>query len=193
MEESYATASKLAIFDFDMTTARTVGFIIGTSPTGENVRIETQAQYDKYKKIEGFTFDYTNLENIAYENDNMKTAEIRQITKLIKQYNKDDSIQVMILTAREDKVKSQIQDFLTKVLGISLEDEYVKGMAGASKGDYVFGILKQYPNIKEVEFYDDSKDNIDSVQAAVDRAIEKNMIAKASLFHVDPNGNPREV
>ncbi len=193
IEESYDTAMVLAIFDFDATIARTVGYTIAQGPAGESVKITTQKEYDTYKDREGWKFDYSNLQNLAFQGNNPKGAEITQITNIMKDNVGDDQVQIMVLTAREDSIKNQIQDYLSKVVGLSLELEYIKGMAGASKGAYVYGLLEQYPNIKHVVFYDDSMSNIKVVRNSLDKAIANGMIESADLFLVDENGDPNRV
>ena len=193
LEESYDTAVVLAIFDFDATIARTVGYTMAQGPAGESVKITTQKEYDSYKDKKGWKFDFSNLKNLAFRGNDPKGAEITQITNIMKDNIGDDQIQIMVLTAREDSVKNQIQDYLSKIVGLSLDLEYIKGMAGASKGAYVYGLLEQYPNIKHVVFYDDSMNNITTVRNSLDKAIANGMIESADLFLVDGEGNPNRV
>ena len=105
----------------------------------------------------------------------------------------NDEVQIMVLTARESIVEDQIQNYLSNIVGISLDMEYIKGMAGASKGEYVLGLIRKYPNIKHVAFYDDSMNNITSVRNSLNKAIEKGMIEGVDLFLVDDDGNPKRV
>ena len=193
LDESYDSASTLMIFDFDATIARTVGYTMANGPGGEVVKITTQKQYDQFKDKKGWTFDFSNLKKLAFINDDPGEAEIKAVTSVMKSALNDSEIQIMVLTARESAVEGQIQDYLNDVVGISLDMEYIKGMAGASKGAYVYGLLEKYPNINKVVFYDDSMSNINSVQSALSKAGEQQMIDGFKLYLVDDNGRPNEV
>ena len=193
LDESYDSASLLMIFDFDATIARTVGYTMAKGPTGEVVKITTQKQYDQYKRKEGWSFDYSNLQNLAFLNDDPVSAEIKDVTSVMKNAVQDSEIQIMVLTAREAVVERQIQSYLKNVVGIALGMEYIKGMSGASKGAYVYGLIEKYPNINNVVFYDDSMDNINSVNSALKTAREEQMIDEFQLFLVDDNGRPNKV
>jgi len=190
LEEDYDTATTLAIFDFDQTIARTVGFTLATSPEGETVKLTSQGMFDQYKDKEGWTFDFANLRTLAFEGNDPKGAEITQITDLMKKHDSDPDSQLMVLTAREDMIKHQVKDYLSKVVGISLDVEYIKGVAGDSKGKYAFGILEKYPNIKNVLFHDDSLDNVQDFREALVLAMENEMIDSYEVYHVDESGNP---
>ena len=78
----------------------------------------------------------------------------------------------------------KIKKYISDVVGIDLDDEYIKGMAGKPKGKYIFNILKQYPNIKKVEFYDDSEKNTKDVQQALQIAKSNGMIVCGDVYLV---------
>ena len=50
-----------------------------------------------------------------------------------------------------------------------MEELIIHGAEGGNKGEIVLSMLEKYRNFKEVEFYDDSAENIRDMQAATKR------------------------
>jgi hypothetical protein len=55
---------------------------------------------------------------------------------------------------------------------------------GRGKGGFIFSILEEFPDIKQVEFYDDSPKNIIDVNAAKAQALELKMVDVFDLYLV---------
>jgi hypothetical protein len=62
---------------------------------------------------------------------------------------------------------------------------------GRGKGEFIFSILKEFPAIKQVEFYDDSPKNIKDVNAAKAQALEQGMVDVFDVYLV-VDGVPQE-
>jgi hypothetical protein len=158
--ENIENATRLSIFDFDETIAFTEGYIdVIDKETGEKFQTRTQEEYDAIKDDERYEFDFSPLDVVhnATENPN--------ITSIMRQRLKDPNTQVMILTARKqlsiDDIHRVLQTFDRP---IKTDDIIMIGVEGGNKGIYIYeNILTSYDNIEEVEFYDDSPDNIRDV------------------------------
>lgn len=197
--EDYESASVLYIFDFDLTVAKTVTKIIATHPVSkEKLELVGQQAWDNFQThpdrhlYKNFTdIDYSDLDELKFDGT-PKEAEITSITKIMKEAHKDSNSQIVILTARQPIVKNQIKSYLSKIVGIDLEDEYIECMSGKPKGPFVYKIIEQYPNINSVSFYDDSGKNINSVKEALEAATDNYMIDNYELFLVNEDGTIKQ-
>ena len=179
--ENIETASRLSIFDFDETIAFSEGFVIVINKkTGEEFQISSQEEYDKLKNDGGYEFDFSPLEQVnnAVENPN--------ITSIMRDRLQDSSTQVMVLTARApvsvDDIHRVLQMFDEP---IETKNIIIIGNEGANKGEYVRDvILTKYSNIKEIEFYDDSQNNIIDMQAIKNETSENGSIEKFNIYQV---------
>jgi hypothetical protein len=185
--ENIETATRLSIFDFDETIAFSEGFInVIDKKTGEEFQISSQEEYDKLKNDGGYEFDFSPLEQVnnAVENPN--------ITSIMRDRLQDSSTQVMVLTARApvsvDDIHRVLQMFDEP---IETENIIIIGNEGANKGEFIRDVvLMKYPNIKEIEFYDDSQNNIVDVQAIKNEISETGSIEKFDIYHVS-HGIPK--
>jgi hypothetical protein len=156
-------AKRLSIFDFDETLAFAKGYIdVLDRETGKKVkRITTQEEYDELKVMDKYDFDFSALNKIS------DPQEVKSIMATLRDRIKQPNTQVFVLTARAGDVEDDIHRYLaTLEPPVDTSDLYVKGLAGANKGQYVLELLKEFPNIKQVEFYDDSMENIKAMVAA---------------------------
>ena len=179
LKENLNTATKLAVFDFDETLAYSEGKIDILDQDGGIVQtITTQEEYDEWEdaaEIQSgeLKFDYSNLDNIT------NPTEIVAITDILRDRMSDPATQAMVVTARSSKTEDDIHRYLDAI-DIPTDDIYIKGMGdeglGRGKGGFIFSVLEEFPDIKEVEFYDDSQKNIDDVNAAKARALEQGMV-----------------
>ena len=184
LNEDLNTATRLSVFDFDETLAYSEGSIDILDKEGNKVQtITTQEEYDEWEdapEIQSgeLTFDYGGLDNI------INPTEIVTITDIMRNRSADSATQVMVVTARSSKTEDDIHRYL-EAISIPTDDLYVKGMGdeglGRGKGGFIFSILEEFPDIREVEFYDDSMKNITDVNAAKSQALEQGMV---DAFHV---------
>jgi hypothetical protein len=179
LNEDLNTATRLSVFDFDETLAYSEGSIDIFDKEGNKVQtITTQEEYDEWEdapEIQSgeLTFDYGGLDNIT------NPTEIVAITKLLRDATNDPDTQAMVVTARSSKTEDDIHRYLAAI-EVPTDDLYIKGMGdeglGRGKGGFIFSILEEFPDIREVEFYDDSQKNIKDVNAAKAQALEQGMV-----------------
>ena len=179
--ENIETATRLSIFDFDETIAFSEGYIIVINKqTGEQFKISSQEEYDKLKNDGGYEFDFSPLDQVnnAVENPN--------ITSILRDRLSDPNTQVMVLTARApisiDDIHRVLQTFDKP---IETRDIIMIGNEGGNKGEYIRDvILSKYDNIKEIEFFDDSDNNIVDVKAIKNETSENGTIEKFDIYKV---------
>ena len=180
--ENIENATRLSIFDFDETIAFTEGHInVINKQTGEKFQTRTQEEYDAIKDDERYEFDFSPLDNVhnAVENTN--------ITSILRDRLKDANTQVVILTARApisiDDIHRALRTFDKP---IETKNIIMIGNEGADKGKYVRDvILSKYKNIREVEFYDDSAQNISDMHIVKNETSEDGTIEKFDIYKVD--------
>ena len=100
----------------------------------------------------------------------------------------------MVLTARApvsiDDIHRVLQTFDDP---IETENIIMIGNEGGNKGEYVRDvILSKYDNIKEIEFYDDSNNNIVDMQAVKNETSETGRIENFDIYKV-VEGIPEKV
>ena len=98
----------------------------------------------------------------------------------------DPNTQVMVLTARApisiDDIHRVLQTFDKP---IETRDIIMIGNEGGNKGEYIRDvILSKYDNIKEIEFFDDSDNNIVDVKAVKNETSENGTIEKFDIYKV---------
>jgi hypothetical protein len=194
LNEDLNTATRLSVFDFDETLAFTEAEIDILDQEGNIVHTTTsQEEYDKWEDDERIKsgeleFDYSELDVIT------NPTEIVAITKLLRDATNDPDTQAMIVTARTSRTSDDIHRYLDAI-GVTTDDLYIKGMGdeglGRGKGEFIFSILKEFPAIKQVEFYDDSPKNIKDVNAAKAQALEQGMVDVFDVYLV-VDGVPQE-
>jgi hypothetical protein len=194
LNEDLNTATRLSVFDFDETLAFTEAEIDILDQEGNIVHTTTsQEEYDKWEDDERIKsgeleFDYSELDVIT------NPTEIVAITKLLRDATNDPDTQAMIVTARTSRTSDDIHRYLDAI-GVPTDDLYIKGMGdeglGRGKGEFIFSILEEFPDIREVEFYDDSPKNIKDVNAAKAQALEQEMVDVFDVYLV-VNGVPQK-
>jgi len=187
LNEDLNTATRLSVFDFDETLAYSEGSIDIFDKEGNKVQtITTQEEYDEWEdapEIQSgeLTFDYGGLDNIT------NPTEIVSITDILRDRTSDSRTQVMIVTARSSKTEDDIHRYL-EAIDVPTDDLYVKGMGdeglGRGKGGFIFSVLEEFPDIREVEFYDDSQKNITDVNTAKTQALEQGMVDVFDVYLV---------
>ena len=187
LNEDLSTATRLSVFDFDETLAFSEGKVDILDQEGGIVQtITTQEEYDEWEDDERIKsgelkFDYSDLDNIT------NPTEIVDITKIMRDRSADSATQVMVVTARSSKTSDDIHRYLDAI-DVPTDDLYIKGMGdeglGRGKGGFIFSVLEEFPDIREVEFYDDSQKNITDVNAAKAQALEQGMVDAFDVYLV---------
>ena len=189
INENIESAKRLSIFDFDETIAFSEGYIIVIDKqTGKQFNISSQEEYDKLKNDGGYEFDFSPLDQVnnAVENPN--------ITSILRDRLSDSNTQVMILTARApvaiDDIHRVLQTFDDP---IKTNNIIMIGNEGGNKGEYVRDvILSKYDNIREIEFYDDSENNIVDMKAVKNETSENGRVENFDIYKV-VEGIPEKV
>ena len=186
LNEDLNTATRLSVFDFDETLAFSEGKIDILDQTGNIVDTISIKDHDKWEDDERIKsgelkFDYSELDVIT------NPTEIVAVTDIMRDRTADGSTQVMVVTARTSRTSDDIHRYLDAI-GVPTDDLYVKGMGdeglGRGKGGFIFSVLEEFPDIRQVEFYDDSPKNITDVNAAKAQALEQGMVDVFDVYLV---------
>ena len=178
LNEDLNTATRLSVFDFDETLAFSEGKIDILDQTGNIVDTISIKDHDKWEDDERIKsgelkFEFSDLDVIT------NPTEIVAVTDIMKDRSADPNTQVMVVTARTSRTSDDIHRYLDAI-GVPTDDLYIKGMGdeglGRGKGGFIFSILEEFPDIRQVEFYDDSPKNITDVNAAKAQALEQGMV-----------------
>ena len=187
--ENIATATRLSVFDFDETIAFSEGHINAVDKrTGQEVKIRTQKKYDQLKADGNYEFDFSPLDQVH------NAVENPSVTSILRDRLADPNTQVMVLTARApvsiDDIHRVLQTFDEP---IETKDIIMIGNEGGNKGEYIRDvILSKYDNIREIEFYDDSENNIVDMKAVKNETSETGRIENFDIYKV-VEGIPEKV
>ena len=186
LNEDLNTATRLSVFDFDETLAFSEGKIDILDQTGNIVDTISIKDHDKWEDDERLKsgelkFEFSDLDVIT------NPTEIVAVTDIMRDRTADASTQVMVVTARSSKTSDDIHRYLDAI-SVPTNDLYIKGMGdeglGRGKGGFIFSVLEEFPDIREVEFYDDSQKNITDVNAAKAQALEHGMVDVFDVYLV---------
>ena len=186
LNEDLSTATRLSVFDFDETLAFSEGKIDILDQTGNIVDTISIKDHDKWEDDERIKsgelkFEFSDLDVIT------NPTEIVAVTDIMKDRSADSNTQVMVVTARTSRTSDDIHRYLDAI-GVPTDDLYVKGMGdeglGRGKGGFIFSILEEFPDIRQVEFYDDSPKNITDVNTAKAQALEQGMVDVFDVYLV---------
>ena len=186
LNEDLNTATRLSVFDFDETLAFSEGKIDILDQTGNIVDTISIKDHDKWEDDERIKsgelkFEFSDLDVIT------NPTEIVAVTDIMRDRTADGSTQVMVVTARTSRTSDDIHRYLDAI-GVPTDDLYVKGMGdeglGRGKGGFIFSVLEEFPDIREVEFYDDSPKNITDVNTAKAQALEQGMVDVFDVYLV---------
>ena len=186
LNEDLNTATRLSVFDFDETLAFSEGKIDILDQTGNIVDTISIKDHDKWEDDERIKsgelkFEFSDLDVIT------NPTEIVAVTDIMRDRTADVSTQVMVVTARTSRTSDDIHRYLDAI-GVPTDDLYVKGMGdeglGRGKGGFIFSVLEEFPDIRQVEFYDDSPKNITDVNTAKAQALEQGMVDVFDVYLV---------
>ena len=146
MDESEKDIVKLSFFDFDGTLAKTL-----TPEEGRN----------KYKEITGEEYPHPGMKGWWDMPESLDTFDV-QIDKGVKsEYDKhrsDPNCRVFLLTNRKGKLHNSVNKILKKN-GITF-DGYDYKNEGIEKPDRIKSYLEKYPNVKEINVWDDRSEQL---------------------------------
>ncbi len=187
--ENIETVTRLSVFDFDETIAFSEGHINAVDKrTGQEFKIRTQKKYDQLKADGNYEFDFSPLDQVH------NAVENPSVTSILRDRLADPNTQVMVLTARApvsiDDIHRVLQTFDEP---IETRDIIMIGNEGGNKGEYIRDvILSKYDNIREIEFYDDSENNIVDMKAVKNETSETGRIENFDIYKV-VEGIPEKV
>jgi len=193
LNEDLNTATRLSVFDFDETLAFSEGKIDILDQTGnivDTISIKDHGKWEDDERIKSgeLKFEFSDLDVIT------NPTEIVAVTDIMRDRTADSNTQVMVVTARTSRTSDDIHRYLDAI-NVPTNDLYVKGMGdeglGRGKGGFIFSILEEFPDIRQVEFYDDSPKNITDVNAAKAQALEQGMVDVFDVYLV-VDGVPQE-
>ncbi len=157
---SEGSTGRLSVFDFDETIAFTDSYVDAyDKKTGEFIESIYSPQKQRQAKESGlYNLDFGAYDEVSNPSENKK------ITDIIRDRLSDSGTQVVVLTARTSDSEDDIHTYLSTLEPpIDASKVFIKGVAGEDKGQHVLSILQKLPHTSVVEFYDDSKENINAM------------------------------
>lgn len=149
-------AKKLAAFDFDNTLAVSDSFVVITQANGTVLRLNPH-DYALYKKKEGDKVDYSEFSDIK------NPVIIKKYMDILKERMQSPDVDVVIVTARGKSLGGKIAEYLQSA---GVRGRLKVKLLGSSKPNGKRNYLRnkiQRDGYSELEFYDDSNENVDAV------------------------------
>jgi FMN phosphatase YigB (HAD superfamily) len=142
----YLNESKLRVFDFDDTIAKSDSKIYITTDTGEKL-VMTPGQYATHKVNPNYEYDFSEFDEV------INPREIKQITNIVRNAINagTEGREIAILTARDQKSEDAIKKYLESI--------------DIDTSKITFVLLGDSSGATDVLFFDDSGKNVDAVQA----------------------------
>ena len=155
----YLGESKLRVFDFDDTIAKSDSNIHITTDTGENITM-TPGEYATHKINPDYEYDFSEFDEV------INPREIKQITNIIRNALNagTEGQEIAILTARAPEAEASIRDYLE---GIGLDTSKITfELLGDSdphaKSSWIHDRIRT--GATDVLFFDDSGKNVEAVE-----------------------------
>ena len=155
----YVNESKLRVFDFDDTIAKSDSNIYITTDTGEEVSM-TPGEYATHKINPDYEYDFSEFDEV------INPREIKQITNIIRNALNagTEGREIAILTARAPEAEASIRDYLE---GIGLDTSKITfELLGDSdphaKSSWIHDRIRT--GATDVLFFDDSGKNVEAVE-----------------------------
>ena len=184
----YLNESKLRVFDFDDTIAKSDSKIYITTDTGREL-VMTPGQYATHKVNPDYEYDFSEFDDV------INPREIKQITNIVRNAINagTDGREIAILTARargaEDAIKKYLKSIdidISKITFVLLGDS-----APEAKAEWVAERIEA--GATDVLFFDDSEKNFDAIEALSEVYPKVKIIARKVKYAEDIAENtPRE-
>tara|TARA_B100000287_G_C20587550_1_gene762857 strand:+ start:367 stop:927 length:561 start_codon:yes stop_codon:yes gene_type:complete len=157
--KNFLKESKLRIFDFDDTLVKTDATVKVTSPSGK-VEEYTPGQFSNHKIDEKNKYDFSDFNKV------INPREIKKVTNILRNVlNASGDRNVVVLTARDPKSQTAIEDYLVEI-GIDPGKINIVLLANpdpAAKANWIEN--KIVDGATDILFLDDSGKNIKAVKA----------------------------
>ena len=154
----FLAESKLRVFDFDDTIAKSDSNIHVTTDTGERITM-TPAEYATHEINPNYEYDYSEFSDV------INPREVKQITRIIRNaLGAGGDREIAILTARSPAAEEAIKDYLEQI-GMDTSRITFKLLGDSdpqAKADWIRGRIED--GATDVLFFDDSGKNVDAVQ-----------------------------
>ena len=160
----YLNESKLRVFDFDDTIAKSDSNIHITTDTGEKISM-TPGEYATHKINPDYEYDFSEFDEV------INPREIKQITNIVRNAINagTEGREIAILTARAPEAEDAIRDYLesleldtSKITFVLLGDSDPQ-----AKANWVANRIES--GATDVLFFDDSGKNVDAVEALANK------------------------
>ena len=156
----YLNESKLRVFDFDDTIAKSDSNIHITTDTGEKIEM-TPGEYATHKINPNYVYDFSEFDEV------INPREIKQITNIIRNALNAgiEGREIAILTARDPAAEGPIRDYLESI-GLDTSKITFELLATSdpqAKADWIADRIQN--GATDVLFFDDSGKNVDAVEA----------------------------
>jgi FMN phosphatase YigB (HAD superfamily) len=158
--KKYLNESKLRVFDFDDTIAKSDSNIHITTDTGEKIQM-TPGEYATHKTNPNYDYDFSEFEKV------INPREIKQITNIIRNALNagTEGREIAVLTARGPESEAAIQDYLES-LGLDTSKITFELLASSNPEDKASWIANRIERgATDVLFFDDSGKNVEAVQS----------------------------
>jgi len=156
----YLNESKLRVFDFDDTIAKSDSNIHITTDTGEKIEM-TPGEYATHKIDPNYDYDFSEFDQV------INPREIKQITNIIRNALNagTEGREIAVLTARAPESEASIRDYLES-LGLDTSKITFELLGSSDPDDKASWIANRIEQgATDVLFFDDSGKNVDAVQS----------------------------
>lgn len=157
---NYLNESKLRVFDFDDTIAKSDSNIHITTDTGEKIEM-TPGEYATHKINPNYDYDFSEFEQV------INPREIKQITNIIRNALNagTEGREIAVLTARAPESEASIRDYLES-LGLDTSKITFELLGSSNPDDKASWIANRIEQgATDVLFFDDSGKNVKAVQS----------------------------
>ena len=159
----YLTESKLRVFDFDDTLAKSDSKIHITTDTGEKI-IMTPAEYATHTQNANYEYDFSEFSQVV------NPREIKQITNIVRNALNagTEGREIAILTARAPAAEPAIRKYLEDI-GLDTSKitfELLGDSSPQAKSGWIADRIEA--GATDVLFFDDSGNNVDAVNQLKD-------------------------
>ena len=156
----YLSESKLRVFDFDDTIAKSDSNIHVTTDTGEKITMDP-GEYATHVMNPDYEYDFSEFDEV------INPREIKQITNIIRNALNagTEGREIAILTARDPAAEGAIRDYLDSIgLDTSMITFELLGSSDPqTKAAWIADRIEG--GATDVLFFDDSGKNVEAVQA----------------------------
>ena len=155
----YLTESKLRVFDFDDTIAKSDSNIHITTDTGEKITM-TPGEYATHEMNPSYKYDFSEFDEV------INPREIKQITNIVRNAINagTEGREIAILTARVPTAELSIRNYLESI-GLDTSKitfELLGDSDPQAKAKWIANRIQA--GVTDVLFFDDSGKNVDAVK-----------------------------